>query len=181
MLDRAKILAKKYFDDKGYKNADITIDQRDDVTGKNEVILDITIDKKDKIKVRRITIHGNRQLSDSKIKGTMFTKGAFQKTHEAGKLNNFFKSKKFTPDRWSKDKQNLIDKYNEYGFRDAYIVRDTVTTADDRHVNIDITVDEGQKYYIRNISWVGNTVYTTDFLNNVLGMKGGDVYNQKPA
>ena len=179
MLDRAKILAKKYFDDKGYKNADITIDQRDDVTGKNEVILDITIDKKDKIKVRRITIHGNRQLSDSKIKGTMFTKGAFQKTHEAGKLNNFFKSKKFTPDRWSKDKQNLIDKYNEYGFRDAYIVRDTVTTADDRHVNIDITVDEGQKYYIRNISWVGNTVYTTDFLNNVLGMKGGDVYNQK--
>ena len=179
MLDRAKILAKKYFDDKGYKNAEINIDQIDDVANKNQVILDVNIDKKDKMKVRKITISGNSQLADKKLKGTMFTKGAFAKIHEAGKLTNFFKSKKYTPERWETDKKNLIDKYNEYGYRDAYIVSDTVYNADSKHVNIDIKVNEGKKYYLRNISWVGNTIYPTDYLSALLGMKTGDVYNQK--
>ena len=69
MIDRAKILAKKYFDDKGYKNAEIDIIQRDDVTGKNQVILDVNIDKKAKMKVRKIIFEGNEQLTDGKIKG----------------------------------------------------------------------------------------------------------------
>ena len=99
MIDRAKILAKKYFDDKGYKNADIEIQQRPDVTGKNQVILDVIIDKKDKIKVRHIYIEGNKYLSNLRIKGGLFHKGAFAKTHEAGKLSTFLKSKKFTPER----------------------------------------------------------------------------------
>ena len=80
MIDRAKILAKKYFDDKGFKNAEIEIVQRDDVTGKNEVILDVNIDKKSKMKVRHIILQGNEQLTDQKIKGSMplarFTKPA---------------------------------------------------------------------------------------------------------
>ena len=66
MIDRAKILAKKYFDDKGYKNADIKISQRDDVTGKNEVILDVEVDKKSKMRVRKIIFEGNEQLTDKK-------------------------------------------------------------------------------------------------------------------
>jgi outer membrane protein insertion porin family len=179
MIDRAKILAKKYFDDKGYKNAEIDIVQRDDVTGKNQVILDVNIDKKAKMKVRKIILDGNDQLTDGKIKGNMFKKGAFGKINEAGKLKNFFKSKKFTPERYSDAKKALIEKYNELGYRDAAILEDSVWTVDEKHVNVYVKLDEGQKYYLRNITWVGNTVVTSDYLSAVLGMKKGDVYNQK--
>lgn len=177
-ISRAKFLAKKYFDDKGFNNADIDIMQRDDVSNKNSVILDVIVDKKAKMRVRHIEIVGNKALSDKKIKGTLFTKGAFKKIHESGKFDNIFKSKKYTPERWKEDKRNLIKKYNEYGYRDAVILKDSVWTVDDKHVDILVKVDEGVKYYLRNITWVGNTVYSTDYLNALLGMKKGDVYNQ---
>lgn len=178
ILSRAKFLAKKYFDDKGFNNADISIMQRDDVTNKNSVILDVVVDKKQKMRVREIIIDNNRALTNSKIKGGLFKKGAFKKIHEAGKLGSLFKSKKFTPERWKEDKRNLIKKYNELGYRDAVIVEDSVWTVDDKHVSVYVKVDEGTKYYIRNITWVGNTVYPTDYLSALLGMKKGDVYNQ---
>ena len=179
MIDRAKILAKKYFDDKGYKNAEIDIVQRDDVTSKNEVILDVNIDKKAKMKVRQIIFDGNEQLKDGKIKGNLISKGAFGKINEAGKLRNFFKAKKFTPERYDEAKKALIEKYNELGYRDAAILEDSVWTVDDKHVNVYVKLDEGQKYYLRNITWVGNTMVTSDYLSAVLGMKKGDIYNQK--
>lgn len=179
MIDRAKILAKKYFDDKGYKNAEIEIMQRDDVAGTNQVILDVNIDKKEKMKVRNIIIEGNDQLPSSKIKGGLFRKGVFAKTHEAGKLSSFLKSKKFTEERYKADKENLIEKYNELGYRDMMIEEDSVWNEDEKHVNVYVRVYEGRKYYIRNITWVGNTVASTDYLNAMLRMKKGDVYNQK--
>ena len=179
MIDRAKVLAKKYFDDKGFRNAEIDIVQRDDVTNKNQVILDVIVDKKAKMKVRRIIFDGNKQLKTSKIKGNMFKKGAFGKINEAGKFYSLFKAKKFTPERYADAKKALIDKYNELGYRDAAIIEDSVWTVDEKHVNVFVKVDEGQKYYLRNITWVGNTVVTSDYLNAVLGMVKGDVYNQK--
>ena len=179
MVDRAKILAKKYFDEKGYKNAEITITQRDDPEKQNQVILDVNIDKKDKMKVHSIIFDGNDKVKANKIKGTMFTKGAFGKIHEAGKFTNLFKSKKFTEERYREAKQAMIEKYNELGFRDATILEDSVSNFDDKHVDVYVKIDEGDKYYVRDITWVGNTVVTTDYLNNVLEMKKGDVYNQK--
>lgn len=179
MIDRAKVLAKKYFEDKGYKNAEINIVQRDDNNNKNQVTLDVNIDKKKKMKVHKIYIDGNQDLSDKKLKGGLFKKGAFSKIHESGTLASFLKSKKYTPERWEEDKKNLIAKYNEYGYRDATIVKDSVWNVDDSHVDIYVKVDEGKKYYIRNITWVGNTVYTTDQLSRLLNMHKGDVYNQK--
>ncbi len=179
MIDRAKILAKRYFDDKGYKNAEIDIQQRDDVTGSNQVILDVNIDKKDKMKVRSIILDGNKFLSDRKIKGSLFTKGSLGKIHEAGKLSTFLKAKKFTDERYKEAKEQLLEKYSELGFRDACIEVDSVWNVDDKHVNVYLKIDEGQRYYLRNINWVGNTVVTTDYLDAALGMKPGDVYNQK--
>ena len=179
IIDRAKILARKYFDDKGYKNAEIEISQHDDVTGKNQVVLEVNIDKKEKMRVRRIIFEGNEKLSDKKIKGKFFSKGAFGKIHESGKLHNLFKAKKYTPERYAEAKQALLDKYNELGFRDATIEDDSIWTVDDKHINIYVKVDEGEKYYIRNITWVGNTVYNSDVLDKILDMKKGDVYNQK--
>ena len=179
MIDRAKILGKKYFEDKGFKNADIEIQQRDDVASKNEVILDVIIDKKEKMRVRNIVIEGNEKLSNLRIKGGLFRKGAFAKTHEAGKLATFLKSKKFTPERWKADKQKLIEKYNELGYRDATILGDSVWNVDPKHVNVWIKVEEGQKYYLRNVQWVGNTVYNSDLLSHYLSLHKGSVYNQK--
>lgn len=179
IIDRAQLLAKKYFEEKGYKNAIVNIRQRNDVTAKNQVILDIEVDKKEKKKVRSIIIEGNKEIKDKKLKGGLFTKGAFKKTNEAGKLSTLFKSKKFSQERWKEDKENLINKYNEYGYRDANIVKDSIWDVDDKHVNVFVKVDEGKKYYIRNITWVGNTVYSTDYLSQLLNIKKGDVYNQK--
>jgi outer membrane protein insertion porin family len=179
LIDRAKILAKKYFDGKGYKNAEVDILQRDDVTGKNQVVLDVNIDKKDKMKVRSIIFEGNQKLSDGKIKGGFFSKGYFGKIHEAGKFYSFFKSKKFTPERYTEAKQKLIERYNELGFRDATIIEDSTWNVDEKHLNVFVKIDEGEKYFLRNITWVGNTVVTTDGLNSTLNMKKGDIYNQK--
>lgn len=179
MVDRAKILAKKYFDDKGYKNAEINIIQRDDVTDDNKIIVDIQIDKKEKVKINSITIEGNHALSTKKIKGTMFIPGVFKKTNEKGRVGSWFRPKKFIDERYETDKENLITKYNELGYRDAVIVADSVTPHDEKTVDIYLRVEEGQKYYIRNIEWVGNTIYSTDVLNSILRMKKGDVYNQK--
>ena len=179
MIDRAKLLAKRYFDEKGYKNAEINIIQRDDVTAPDRIIVDIDIDKKTKVKINSIEIVGNHSLSTKKIKGTMFTSGVFKKTHEKGRVGSWFKSKKFIDEKYKTDKENLIAKYNELGYRDAIIVKDSVWAHNDKTVNIYVEVEEGQKYYVRNIEWVGNTIYTTDQLNRILRMKKGDVYNQK--
>ena len=179
MIARAKILAKKYFEDKGFKNAEITIRQRDDVTQKNQVILDVEIDKKEKTRIHRIYIEGNEKLTTKQLKGTLFKKGALQKLHEQGKLATLLKSNKYTPERYAEDKQNLIDKYNEMGYRDAVLLSDSIAYYDEKHIDIYFKVEEGQKYYIRDITWVGNTVYKTDYLAGVLNMKKGDVYNQK--
>ena len=179
MIDRAKLLARTYFDEKGFKNAEIQIIERDDVTGKNQVILDVIVDKKSKMRVRNIYIEGDSALPAKKIKGGFLRKGVLSKTHEAGKMSTFLKAKKYTPERWKGDKQNLIDKYNELGYRDAHIVEDSVWNADEKHVNIYMKIEEGQKYYVRNITWVGNTVYPVNYLEQVLEMKKGDVYDQK--
>ena len=179
MISRAKTLAQKYYEDKGFKNAEINITQRDDVAEKNHVILDIEIDKKEKTKVHRIYFDGNEALTDKKLKGGLFGGGAMKKLHEVNKLRSFLKGKKFTPERFAEDKQNIIDKYNELGYRDATILKDSVVAYDGKHVDIYFKLYEGQKYYVRDITWVGNTVYTTDYLAALLGMKKGDVYNQK--
>ena len=173
LISRAKILIKKHFDDKGFKNAQIDIVERNLPDNKDQVNVDVIIDKKEKVKVHQITIDGNTILSDRKIKRVM------KKTNEKNKLVNFFKTKKFIEDNYEKDKELIIDKYNELGYRDAMIVEDSSSSYDDRTVDVYIKVEEGQKYYIRNITWVGNTVYPSDNLAMQLQMKKGDVYNQK--
>ncbi len=173
LVDRAEILIKKHFDEKGFKNAEVNIVQRDDVSAENQVIVDIHIDKKGKIKVHKITIDGNVALSDKKLKRTM------KKTNEKGKVVNWFRPKKFITEKYEEDKQLLIDKYNELGYRDARIVTDSVSPYNEKTVDIYIKVEEGDKYYLRNVTWVGNTLYPSEELDYWLRMKKGDVYNQK--
>jgi outer membrane protein insertion porin family len=173
MIDRAKIVIKRYFDEKGFKNAEVNIIQRDDVAENNSLILDISIDKKEKIKVNKIYITGNSALEDKQLKWAM------KKTNEKGNWRHLFRPKKFIDNLYEEDKQLLIAKYNEHGYRDAHIVVDSVVTFDDKTVDVYIQVEEGDQYHIRNINWVGNTVYDSEGLAEVLRMKPGDVYNQK--
>ena len=171
--NRAVAIIKKYYKDKGFGNAEIRVDQHEDLSHPNEVIVDIHVKKNDKVKVHKIYITGNDVFSDRKIQGAM------KKTNENGRILNLFKQKKFVETDYQDDLNRIIQKYNENGYRDARIVADSVVPYNEKLVDVYITIDEGKKYYVNNISWVGNTLYSTDFLNNVLGFKKGDVYNQK--
>ena len=181
VLDRAKILIEKFFDGKGFKNVDVNIQQKDDMAHEGEVILDIYIDKNEKTKIHRIYFEGNNALTARQLKKAM------KKTNEKFSLFNDWKSsilemfstKKFTTEEYENDKNNLIAKYNEHGYRDAVLLADSVVNFNEKKVDIFLKVDEGEKYYLKDIRFVGNTKYSTDDLMRVLGMKPGEVYNQK--
>ena len=178
MLDRAKLLCKRYFEEKGFKNAEVSIMQRDDASQPDKVILDVNVDKKGKVKVHKIYISGNEHLTTAKIKGNLIKPGILKKIHEKGSLAGLFRSKKFTEAKYKEAKENLMEKYGELGYMDALLVADSVVPYGD-NVDIYLTVEEGQKYYVRNIEWVGNTLYPTEGLKQVLRMEKGDVFNQK--
>lgn len=177
MVNSAERTIKGIFTEKGFLNTEVNVVQRDDTTQNNSLVLDIYVDKKEKVKVNNIDIHGNEALSDIELERAM------KKTNEKA-LRNFFRTKKFLESEYEKDKVNMIDKYNEKGYRDAVIVNDSISQVEvgRKHkprVDIDIDVEEGNKYYFGDIRWVGNTVYPSDYLSTRLGIKKGDVFNQK--
>ncbi|MBQ8336283.1 MAG: BamA/TamA family outer membrane protein [Bacteroidaceae bacterium] len=175
IVARATKIIKDYFNDKGYKNAEIKVEQRPDVTADGKVIVDVNVDKKEKVKINRIYIQGASQLPAKKVKYAMKTR---EKTRFDNLFYTIFRPKKFTLERYGEDKDKIISLYNEHGYRDARIVKDSVVPFNDKSVDIYITVDEGAKYHIRSIKWVGNSVFSTSWLDYVLRMKAGDVYNQ---
>ncbi|MDD4191640.1 MAG: outer membrane protein assembly factor BamA [Mangrovibacterium sp.] len=171
-LNNAERIIKNIFHEKGYLNTEVNIVQRDDTTQNNYVILDIHVDKKEKIKVDEIDFHGVKNLSPAVLNRAM-------KKTNAKRLKNFFKTKKFLEEKYTEDKGNIIGKYNEKGFRDATIVADTVTPLPNNRVKLDIWIDEGDKYYFGDVRWIGNTVYPSEYLTAVSGIKKGDVFDQK--
>ncbi|MDR1523624.1 MAG: outer membrane protein assembly factor BamA, partial [Tannerella sp.] len=181
VIDRAKILIKKYFDDKGFKNVDVDVVEKPAPGKDGEVIVDVNIDKNEKTKIQKIYFDGNEMLTDFQLRKAM------KKTNERFNLKErfrnswleLFSTKKFTSAEYDNDKKNLIDKYNEFGYRDAVITVDSVVPYNEKRVNIYLAIDEGQKYYLRDIRFVGNTKYPSDYLETLLNMKPGDVYNQK--
>lgn len=181
LVDRAKTLIQRFFDAKGFKNVDVNIVQKDDLSHEGEVILDIHIDKHEKTKIHRIYFDGNKALTARDLKKAM------KKTNEKFSLFNDWKSsilemfstKKFTTEEYENDKKNIISKYNEYGYRDAVLLADSVVNYNSKKVDIFLSVEEGQQYFLKDIRFVGNTKYSTDYLAAVLGMKAGEVYNQK--
>ncbi|MDR1980406.1 MAG: outer membrane protein assembly factor BamA [Tannerellaceae bacterium] len=180
-MDRTKVVIQRYFDGKGFKNVDVDIVQKDDLAHEGEVIVDIHINKNEKTKINQIVFVGNEALTDAQLKKAM------KKTNEKFSLPKRFKTsvlemfstKKFTTEEYEKDKKNIIDKYNEYGYRDAVLITDSVVNSSEKTVDIFITLDEGQKYYLKDVNFIGNTQYSTDHLEALLSMKPGDVYNQK--
>ncbi len=179
MVDRAKILAQRYFEDKGFTNAEIDILQHDDPAAPDKVIVDVNVKKNSKILIRKINVIGNTVISERKLKGNIFSKGVLKTIREQRGFHNWFRSHKFVESKYAEAKENLKNYYAELGYRDAVIVADTVKHVDEKHVDLNIYVEEGEKYYLRNVEWVGNTVYRTADLARLFRMNKGDVYNQK--
>lgn len=167
-----KRIVERYFKEKGYYNTDIKILRRDDPTNENFVILDVSVERNNKIKIEDIIIAGNQEVKAGKLKRAM------KKTKEKS-LVNLFKSAKYIEENYEEDKYNLLDKYNELGYRDAAILSDSVEQVSPNRVKIHLNVEEGNKYYFNNITWVGNTVENTENLAKLLNVKKGDVYNKK--
>ena len=174
LSDNAKTVIKKYFAEKGYHNTEVFVLQQADQDHPGYVKVAINVDKKEKTKVGKIYITGNEALTHNQINKAM------KKTND-NNIINLFRTKKFVSEEYEKDKAAVIEKYNEIGYRDAYIVADSVVPnpEDPTRVDVYMTINEGDKYYIRSVNWVGNTVYPYELLDATLGVKKGDVYNLK--
>ncbi len=170
--DRAKKVIDKYMEEKGFLNVLVNVYQRNDPKKPGYVIVEINVDKKLKTKVHQLVFTGNKALNHNQINKVM------KKTND-NNWRNFFRTKKFVREEYEKDKKAVIDKYNEIGYRDAYIVTDSVVPFDSKSVSVYLTINEGKKYYYRNIKWIGNTIYPYDYLNAILNIKKGNVYNHK--
>ena len=180
-IDRAKTLIKRYFDDKGFKNVDVDFVEKPAPGKDGEVIVDVNIDKNEKTKIQKIYFTGNDMLTDFQLRKAM--KKTNERFNMIERFRNswleFFSSKKFTTTEYENDKKNLVDKYNEFGYRDAVVVADSVVSFNEKRVNIYITVEEGQQYFLKDLRFVGNTKYSSDYLEALLNMKPGEVYNMK--
>jgi len=172
LIRRTKNAINKYFSKKGYLNSEVEIKHVIDTVVNNSVILLIQINKNKRVKINQINIYGNEQLTDNKIRRAL-------KETKTKKIYRIFKSSKFIEEDYKNDLDNVINKYNELGFRDARIINDSVYKVSNRLVNIDLWVNEGHKYYFRNITFLGNTKHPSTQLSEILKIKKGDVYNQE--
>jgi outer membrane protein insertion porin family len=215
VLKNAELTVLNYFVDKGFLNTEVRIEQKKDSIITNGVLLNVHVNKKSKVRVNRITFHGNSDIPDDKLRSK------FKKTNERLRFDvfqdgfrmaknttpkrawkwltssketsmddiknylgesvnvNFFKSSKFLRDEFKEDKKKLVAYYNSKGYRDARVITDSIHDSRANEINIDIDVEEGNKYYFGDISWSGNFVRTDEQLNQVFGIKKGDVYDME--
>ncbi len=172
LLNRIERVSKSYFINKGFYNCSVDVTkQLDTLLGPNQVRLFINIDKGERVKIKEIVIEGADEMQASKLRRKM------KKTKQK-KWYRFFSTSKFIPSEYRNDKKNILSHYQSEAYRDADIVFDTVYRNDDNTISIHMKIDEGSQYYIRNITWIGNTKYRSTFLDTVLGIERGDKYSQ---
>ncbi len=170
-IDKNIILIKKHFVDKGFRNVAVTPLIKDDTSMQNAVMVTFDVNKGKKVKIGQITFEGNEQFADAKLRA------ALKKTHQRSIF--FWQSAKLKDKEFEESKENLIDYYNSKGYRNAHIVSDSIYDISHNRIGIDMKLVEGNKYYFRNISWVGNSLYETKDLNLMLGIEPGDLYDKK--
>ena len=171
VIDKNSKLIHKYYADKGFRNAEVSVRIDNDSILKQAVNVTFIVDRKRKIKIGEINFTGNEEFSDKRLRRT------FKKTHQ--KSLNFFRGAKFNEEDFENDKELLLDFYNSKGFRNANIVADSIYAINDKRMGITLDISEGNKYYIRNVSWIGNSVYETDELARMFGVEKGSIYDKK--
>lgn len=172
LLSNTKRTIENYYIEKGFYNADVELVVEDDSTINNSKVITIKVKKNQRIKVRDINIEGNEIFADKKIRKAM-------KNTKRKRFVRIFKPSKFVRSDYESDKQLLIDKYNSQGYRDAKITFDTVFQVSKRRVSINMKIFEGKQYFFGNIKWNGNTKFTDEELDRILGIDKGDTYNQE--
>ncbi|MBR1569909.1 MAG: outer membrane protein assembly factor BamA [Bacteroidales bacterium] len=164
-------IIKRYYKEKGYLKVDVDVDVQKDSMIRSAIRVNFDIKRGSKVRIKNINFIGhNEDVSEYKLSKNM------KETH-SNKWYNFFKSKKFKEKEYKTDRKTVLEAFNEAGYRDARLVRDSVYYVDDKHLDIDMVFDQGKKYYFRNITWTGNSVYASETLNDVLQVKKGDVYD----
>jgi len=172
LLNNTKNTVRNYFLDKGFMNVKVNITQSPDSLLPNSVVLTIDVDKLNKVKIEEISFEGNDAFADNKLERKM-------KNSKEKKFYKIFTASKFLRTAYQEDKQSIIDFYNSEGYRDAQIVSDSVYNISDDRLGIHIKVDEGRKYYFRNITWSGNYIYDDKYLAGILGIKEGSEYSKE--
>ena len=182
-LDRARQLVKKYYDEKGFRDMKMTIRETEAPGQPGYVNLTLDIDRSGKTKVRNIFFEGNSSLTDYQLRMAMGkTNEGFSlgRGRALSSLLKIFKQKKFVDADYKEDLQNIIKRYQAAGYRDAELVSDSIVPVPGtRKVDIYLKLNEGQKYYIKDIRFVGNTKYSSEILSQLLAIRPGDVYDQK--
>lgn len=171
VIDKNEKLIKKHFIAKGFRNVDVTTRIENDPIRQNMVNVTFRIDRNEKVRVGSITFSGNTQFKEKRLRRT------FKKTHQ--KSLNFFRNTKLNEEDYKEDKNLLIDFYNSQGYRNATIISDSVYSINPERIGIHIDLSEGEKFYIRDIKWIGNSIYPTDELQQIFGVKKGDTYDKK--
>ena len=171
VIDKNKKLIRQYWAEKGFRNTEVDVRIDNDTVRPNMVNVTFLIDRKAKVKIGRINFQGNEQFKDKRLRRT------FKKTHQ--KSINIFRGAKLNESDYDADKELLIDFYNSRGYRNATIVRDSIYPISDNRLGIDLDMSEGNKYFIRNVSWIGNSIYPTDELQRMFGVESGDTYDKK--
>jgi len=171
ILNSTSIIIKRHFRDKGFLNVGVDLKMEDDTANASMVNLYIRINKSNRVKIEEIVFEGNKDFKASKLRRVM------KKTKQLDL--NIFKGSKLVDENYREDLKKLIEFYNHHGYRDAKITSEEVTQLNEKRVKIKLVLNEGNQYFIRSINWVGNTKYSSEYLGLVLGMKPGDLYDQK--
>ncbi len=171
IISKNKYHIKKFFSDKGFRNTEVSTRITNDSIISNGVNVTFIVKKNSKVRIGAVNFIGNEEFKDKKLRRT------FKKTNQIS--INIFKNNKFKEVEFETDKENLLDFYNSKGYRNATIVRDSIYDINYKRIGIDVTVDEGSKFYYRNVSWLGNTIYPTEYLESLLGIEKGDTYDRK--
>ena len=169
-LNNTKDIIINHFVEKGFFNTEVEVLMEDYPDIPNRVNLNIEVNKNERVRIADIYLSGNDNFTDRRLRRVM-------KNTKKRNLN-IFKSSKYIRSDFREDKESLLDFYNEHGFRDAEIVRDTIYAISEDRINIEIGLEEGIQYYFRDISWVGNTKYPSEYLDAHLGIQKGDIYDQ---
>ncbi len=166
----AREAIERFFIGKGYLDARVRVEEVTDTMRTNAVLLVFNVNRGDRVKIKDITFTGNDNVNSGKLRRKL------ENTKKKGRL---FASSKFIRDDYEADKETIIQFYNTLGFRDARIVEDSIYRNDKGFLMVNIEIDEGQRYYFRDIKWKGNSIYTDETLSSVLGIEAGEVYNQE--
>lgn len=172
IIQTTKNQINSFYYDKGYLNVQTKIELLADSNSTYLSNVLITVDRKKRVRIEDIVLNGVNEFRHGKVYRQM-------KETKRQKWFNIIKRSKYIPKYFEEDKLKIIEKYKKKGYRDAKIVSDTFVHVDEKHILLTININEGRKYYFRNINWVGNSLYTEEYLSRVLGIKKGDVYNEQ--